>query len=313
MSFSAEVKKEALGAKITKLCCQRAFFLACFAFGGRLSGKGDTRKMCIGTENSNFAKIIAGIVKKLYGIDSEVLEKSKNNNAFFDINICGEENILKILRDLKLAENSSTELINVRISDDIMEKSCCRKAFIKGAFLMCGTIIDPEKRYHLEFVTPHCILSENFFDLLLLENLNAKRIVRKSNYVLYFKQGDDIADILGICGSVSHLMEFHNIRILKDMRNNVNRIVNCENANMDKTLDASIRQSECIKFLENSGNLDSLSPALKEIAYLRLENTDLSLSELGKLVTPQLSRSGVNHRLKKLCDIADKLKAERNE
>lgn len=312
MSFSSDVKKEALGAKISKNCCQKAFFLACFAFGGRISGAENGRKLVIGTESADLAKIISGTAKRLFDVKCEVFETTKNKNAFYDVTVFGEENIIKILRALFLAQESSKELINVRISDEFMKKSCCRKAFIKGAFLMCGTIIAPEKRYHLEFVTSHCVLSEDFYKLLRAENLNAKRIMRKSNYVLYFKQSDDIADVLGICGSVSHLMEFHNIRILKDMRNNVNRIVNCENANMDKTLDAAFKQRRCIEFLKDSGALESLSPALKEIAEIRLENTDLSLSELGKLVTPNLTRSGVNHRLKKLCDIAEKLKSEKD-
>lgn len=312
MSFSSDVKKEALGAKITKICCKKAFFLACFAFGGRITDGSGGRKLCIGTENEELAKIISGTAKKLFDVECEISAVTKNKSTFFETAVCGEEQIIKILRALFLAENNSRELINVRINDEFMKKSCCRKAFIKGAFLMCGTIIAPEKRYHLEFVTPHCVLSEDFYKLLRAENLNAKRIMRKSNYVLYFKQSDDIADILGICGSVSHLMEFHNIRILKDMRNNVNRIVNCENANMDKTLDAAFKQRECIEFLKMSGALESLSPALKEIAEIRLENTDLSLSELGKLVTPNLTRSGVNHRLKKLCEIAEKLKSEKD-
>lgn len=312
MSFSAEVKKEALCAKITKPCCQKSFFLALLAFGGRILKKDGEWALSIFCDSEELAKIISHSAQKLFDAKVRICEIKKSKGIFFEAGIFSEAEIMKVLRPLMLAENSVSELINFHADERLVQKSCCRKAFIKGAFLMCGTVIDPEKRYHLEFVTPHCVLSEDFFGILRKENLKAKRIVRKSNYVLYFKQGDDIADILGICGSVKRLMDFHNIRILKDMRNNVNRIVNCESANMDKTIDAAFKQTECIEFLKKSGALDSLSPALKEIATLRLENAELSLSELGKLVTPNLTRSGVNHRLKKLCSLAEKLKSEKD-
>lgn len=307
MSFSLDVKKEILNTKVNKKCCKRAEMLAYFAFSGKLSSVKEKKILKITTENYDCVKRIEFVVKSLYGIDVNVLEHHKAKNTYYTINIENTDEIFKILSDLMLVEKSVDEFFTIRINKEIISRQCCQKAFIRAAFLMCGSIIDPQKRYHLEFVTPYFFLSDDFLNLLCDMNLNAKSVVRKSNYVLYFKQSDDIADVLGIVGAVKALMEFHNIRILKDMRNNVNRIVNCETANVAKMLSASKKQIECIEFLKKTGEFENLTPALKEIATLRLENEDMSLSELGALLLPKLSRSGVNHRLCKICDIAEDL------
>lgn len=307
MSFSLDVKKEILDTKVNKKCCKRAEMLAYFAFSGKLSGTNGKKILKITTENFDLAKRIEFIIKSLYSPYVSVLEHHKAKNTYYAVQMDNMDEIFKMLCDLKLVEKSIDEFFTIRINKGIVSSSCCQKAFIRAAFLMCGSIIDPEKRYHLEFVTPYYHLSEDFVNLLCDMELNAKSIVRKSNYVLYFKQSDDIADILGITGAVKALMEFHNVRIIKDMRNNVNRIVNCETANVAKLLSASKKQIECINFLIKTGEFDNLSPALKEISHLRLENEDMSLGELGALITPKLSRSGVNHRLCKICDIAEDL------
>lgn len=307
MSFSLDVKNEILNTKISKKCCMRAQMLAYFAFSGNVVGSKDKKIFKITTENPDCAKRIQFVAKTLYNADVNILEHKKSKNTYYTVEVQKQDEILKILRDLKLVENSIDEFLSIRIDEEIVSKQCCVKAFTRAAFLMCGSLIDPQKGYHLEFVTPHYLLSEDFLRLLCKQELNAKSIVRKSNYVLYFKQSDDIADILGIVGAVKALMEFHNIRIIKDMRNNVNRIVNCETANVTKMLNASKRQIECINFLKKTGAFNELTPALKEIADLRLENEDISLNELGALLTPKLSRSGVNHRLCKICDLAEEL------
>lgn len=307
MSFSLDVKNEILNTKLTKKCCMRAQMLAFFAFSGKLNTSKNTKVLRISTENYECVKRIQYVLKSLYKVIPEIKEHQKSKNIYYTIEIENNDEILKILRDLKLVENSIDEFLSIRINKDIVSNQCCVKAFVQAGFLMCGSIIDPQKRYHLEFVTPHYRLSEDFLNLLCGMGLDAKSIVRKSNYVIYFKKSDDIADVLGIIGAVKALMEFHNIRIIKDMQNNVNRIVNCETANVRKMLDASKRQIECINFLKKTGEFDNLTPALKEIAQLRVENEDISLNELGALLTPKLSRSGVNHRLCKICGIAEEL------
>ncbi len=307
MSFSLDVKNEILNTKLSKKCCMRAQMLAFFAFSGKISTSKDKKTLKINTENADCIKRIQYVLKGLYGIIPEIKEHQKSKNIYYTIEIQNDDEILKILCDLKLVENSIDEFLSIRINEEIVSKQCCIKAFVQAAFLMCGSIIDPQKRYHLEFVTSHYRLSEDFLNILCSMGLDGKSIIRKSNYVLYFKKSDDIADILGIVGAVKSLMEFHNIRIIKDMQNNVNRIVNCETANVRKMLDASKRQIDCINFLKKIGEFDNLTYALKEIAELRVENEDISLNELGALLTPKLSRSGVNHRLCKICDIAEDL------
>ena len=307
MSFSLDVKKEIIDTKVNKKCCKRAEMLAYFAFSGKILGSKDKKVMKITIESLECAKRIEYVIKSLYGIDAQCVEHHRAKNTYYTIIIEKNEDIFKILSDLKLIEKSIDEFFTIRINNGVVSNQCCQKAFVRAAFLMCGSIIDPEKRYHLEFVTPYFYLSDDFSILLCDMGLNAKSIVRKSNYVVYFKQSDDIADVLGIVGAVKALMEFHNVRIIKDMRNNVNRIVNCETANVAKMLSASKKQIDCINFLIKTGEFSNLSPALKEIANLRLENEDMSLGELGALITPKLSRSGVNHRLCKICDITEDL------
>ena len=171
-----------------------------------------------------------------------------------------------------------------------------------------GSVSDPKKNSHLEFVTSHYRLSHDFQKLLNECDLMAKIVVRKSNYVLYFKNSQEIADILIMLDSFNSLMEYHNAKIMKDMRNSINRKMNCDNANLSKTVEASLMQVRAIEKLERLGILDKLTPQLKEIAKLRLEYRELSLQELGAMLSPPIGKSGVNHRLRKLVEEADKYK-----
>ena len=181
-------------------------------------------------------------------------------------------------------------------------------AFLRGAFLACGTISSPEKNYHLEFVVPHYNLSQDLKKFLENSDFSPKEVRRNGLYVLYFKKTEEIQNLIGIMGASKFVMEFIDVIVYKDIRNNVNRRLNFENANLNKTVNAAVRQTQSIQKLKKSVKFRELSPELQEIANLRLENPDFSLQQIGDALTPPMSRSGVYHRLKKLCDMADKLK-----
>jgi DNA-binding protein WhiA len=197
---------------------------------------------------------------------------------------------------------------NISTGMEADRKVCCKKSYLRGAFLAGGSISDPEKTYHLEIICHSAALARKINGLLVDFGLNGKIIKRKNNYVVYLKEGENIVDFLNIIGAHNALLKLENIRILKDMRNNVNRLVNCETANLGKTINASVRQVENIKYIRDNLGFSSLPKNLREIAELRLQYTDANLKELGEMLSPALGKSGVNHRLRRLDKIADDLR-----
>ena len=199
----------------------------------------------------------------------------------------------------------------VRLNWANFSDECCKNAFLKGVFLACGTVNDPNKRYHLEFVVPYLNLSRdlkvfiNDFEQLSVE---PKSITRNSNYVIYFKDSESIEDILATMGASNSALEVMGVKMYKDMRNNVNRKLNFESANLDKTIDAASKHVEAIIHIKNTVGLSYLSDDLREVAELRYENPDISLRELGEMLSTPISRSGVSHRLTKISNIAKQIK-----
>lgn len=192
-------------------------------------------------------------------------------------------------------------------SDRLLERNCCKRAFLRGAFLVSGSISDPEKSYHFEIVCQEQLQAKIVQQLYREFELDAKIVQRKKYYVVYLKEGAQIVDALNIMGAYVALMNLENVRIIKEMRGSVNRIVNCETANINKVVGAACRQVEDIHYIQSKVGLDELPPALREMALLRLEYPDSSLKELGELCDPPVGKSGVNHRLRKLSEVAKKL------
>ncbi len=187
------------------------------------------------------------------------------------------------------------------------------RAFIRGAFLGGGSISDPGKTYHMEFVTNNEDFAESLKDLINELGFNCKVVSRKNNYVVYLKESEQISDLLSIIGAHSALLSLQNTKVVKAMRNNVNRIVNCETANLSKTVNAAVRQIENIRFIQDTVGINSLPDNLQEIASIRLEYEDMTLKELGEMLDPPISKSGVNHRLRKLEEIAEDMKRKKGQ
>ena len=184
----------------------------------------------------------------------------------------------------------------------------CIRAFLRGAFLGGGSISDPEKNYHMEFVTNNEDFANSLKDLINSLGFNSKIVSRKNNYVVYLKESEQISDLLSIIGAHNALLSLQNTKIVKEMRNNVNRIVNCETANLSKTVNAAVRQVENIRFIQETIGISSLPENLQEIARIREEYEDMTLKELGEMLNPPIGKSGVNHRLRKIEEIANKLR-----
>lgn len=317
MSFSSTVKNELCRLENVNDCCLLSEVTAALCFSGlAATAAGGGHNIRITTENAAFARRIYSSIKRLCGINPEVtIRKSKKlkkhaSYMLFITPCIGSE---KLLKQTGVAfEDENTQAPMLVIADkSILKRQCCRKAFLRGAFLAGGSISDPEKTYHLELTSRTRKQAEELKMILGHFKLRARIILRKGSFVTYLKEGENIVDFLNIVGAHNALMELENVRILKDMRNNVNRIVNCETANLGKTIDASLRQVDNIKYIAKNIGFDKLNAGLREIASLRMEYSDASLVELGKMLSPPLGKSGVNHRLRKLDMIAEKHREER--
>jgi DNA-binding protein WhiA len=266
----------------------------------------------LSTENASIARMLFSLLKNCFEINTRVVVRKnkhlkKNNN--YTLYIDSDMGSLEILKATGILQESDKGIkLNYKLPHHLIKKACCRKAYLRGVFLGGGSISDPEKTYHLELVTNNEDFAEDIKELMNQYELGAKVVLRKGSYVVYLKEGEHIVKFLNIVGAHNALLSLENIRIYKEMRNNVNRIVNCETANLDKTLNASLRQIENIKYIKDTIGLDKLPAGLADIAELRLDYSEASLKELGEMISPAVGKSGVNHRLRKLDQIAENLR-----
>lgn len=221
---------------------------------------------------------------------------------------------MRILRALKLLDEEGEVTEQVSPANQLLvQMSCCRRAFIRGAFLASGSISNPEKSYHFEIVCASEARAVQLQALIGAFDLDAKIVQRKKHFIVYIKEGAQIVDMLNIMGAHVSLMNLENIRIVRDMRNNVNRKVNCEAANINKTVNAAVRQLEDIRYLEAVEGLEALPDGLADVAAARLAHPDASLKELGEMLSPPVGKSGVNHRLRKISQLAEDLRQDKEE
>lgn len=320
MSFSARAKNELCHIWVRRSCCKYAELAALIYACGTIHLAGKSKvSLRINTENASIARRIFILIKDLYNIQAQVMVRKnqrlrKNNNYFLLLsNDQGAQKILENLGILYRGDNKHDIMIYQKINPGLIKKRCCKKSYLRGAFLGGGSVSDPEKTYHLEFVCHTEAYARSLCELLNWFNLNAKMIERKNNFVVYLKEGESIVNLLSIIGAHTALLNLENIRIYKDIRNNINRIVNCETANLSKTVNAAVRQIENIEYIRDNIGLAKLPPSLREVAELRLIHSDASLRELGQMLNPPIGKSGVNHRLRKLDKIAKDLKIKKGE
>ncbi len=316
MSFSQKTKNELSKLPIVDKCCSLAELSALVRMCGTIQITGGQNiNLKFTTENASIARRIFSIIKTSYDIEIEVMVRrnkqlKKNNNYL--IVISDKEVSRKILLDVGFIKKEKVDIFNpdYKIDEHIIKDRCCKRAYIRGSFLGGGSISNPEKTYHLELVTNNKEHASDLSQIINTFDLNSKIVIRKENYIVYLKEGEQIVDMLNIMGAHQALLKLEDIRVLKDIRNNINRIVNCETANLSKTIGASLRQINDIKFIDEHMGINKLPEALKEIALLRLENPDSSLKELGTMLSNPVGKSGVNHRFRKIGEIAKELRGE---
>lgn len=317
MSFSGSVKEELLGCIDNARHCRIAEVAAVLAFDGEIvrlpSGGIDLR---VSSENESLVRKYFTLLEKTFTMRNSVSiddRITKKNNRFV-VELEEPESTVKILQAVRLLGNDRTpQVSDALVNQMVVQRNCCRRAFIRGAFLCAGSISDPEKFYHFEIVCGSKAKAVQLMELIQSFEVDAKIVQRKKYYVVYVKEGAQIVELLGIMGAGVSLMNLENVRILKDMRNTVNRKVNCETANINKTVNAAVKQVEDILYIRDTAGLDSLPENLEETALLRLEYPQASLKELGALLSTPVGKSGINHRLRKICSIANELRGVREE
>ena len=307
MSYASEVKKELTGLQV-HLDNAKAELMALIRMNGSLGIANRNMILNVQTESPAIARRIYSLLKQFYQVESEIVVRrkmklKKNNQYVVRLRYHAQEILsdLGILEGFQIKEKVPMALLK----DDLMIRS-----YLRGAFLAGGSVNNPEtSRYHLEIYSLYEEHNEMIAQMINRYHLNARTTARRSVYIVYLKEAEKIAEFLQLIGATNGMLKFENIRIVRDMRNSVNRLVNCENANMDKVANASNRQIENIRLIDSMVGLDSLPEKLRAIAETRLAHQEVSLKELGVLVPGgPISKSGVNHRLRKLNAYAEELR-----
>lgn len=305
MSFSGEVKEELAGQISSSRHCQIAELAAMVCYCGRLKG-GNTENPCLTIQAENEKVIRKGftLLQKSFNICTGVTGKGP-----YFLKIEEKDQVIRLLQTLKLPEASGQKDGRMdTVNPLLIKNACCRRAYLRGAFLATGSMSDPEKSYHLEFV---CLTRKQALQLQEIIRdfeIEARIVTRKNHYIVYMKEGAGIVDLLNVTGAHISLMNLENLRIVKEMRNSINRRVNCETANITKTVNASTKQIQDIMLIQETLGLKGLQDSLREVAEVRLEYPDATLKELGEYLNPPVGKSGVNHRLRKLSEIAERIR-----
>ena len=305
MSFSADVKNELILRSDSAVHCRIAELAGTLSVNGRFVDKEDgTKYLSIRSDipalADKLSRLLYNVMERRFNFDPSYVESKHGYRIIIE-----DEMILQeLIEKLKLYNAD----VYVESGGLVTERTCCKKAYLRGAFLAGGSVSSPEKAYQLEIACTTENNAERLTEILSSLHLESKSIKRKNRFIVYIKDGDTISDFLGMTGSMNSLMEFENIRVLKEMRNSINRTVNCDTANINKVVNAESKQIDDIKLIEERRGLDSLPEQLKTVAEMRLLNPHLSLAELGERLSPPLGKSGVNHRLAKISKIADSMR-----
>ena len=310
MTFAAEVKKECTLLEVHKEHA-KAELAALIRMNGAVSLYQQNFILNVQSENAAIARRLYTLLKQFYQTESELIVrrkmKLKKNNVYI---VRCRQQVRPILEDLGIFDGL---MLNHHIAPEIMENEQKCRSYLRGAFLAAGSVNNPESsRYHLEIYSNYEEHNEDICRMLNSFHLNARTIVRRNGYITYLKEAEKIAEFLAVIGANRAMLHFEDIRIVRDMRNSVNRLVNCETANLNKQIDASQRQLEAIRLIEVHLGLDKLPDKLRIMAEFRRDNPELSLIELGEQIPDgPISKSGVNHRLRKLVELGEGLKTDR--
>lgn len=327
MSFSKKVKEELSRHMPAARHCQIAEVAAVISMCGRICiNERNEYYIKIHTENLTVARKYFNLIQAAFSVKCEIrisrhilhrrilpegrlkreVQNIQTQSCMYYVMVRDAEDSMKILKAVKLLDGQGNVREELSLAQNlIIQNTCCKRAFLRGVFLTGGSISDPEKSYHLEIVTQAMPKAQQLCEIIRTFDIEARIVKRKKVSVVYLKDSSQIVDFLNVCEAHVALMELENVRIMKEMRNSINRQVNCEAANIGKTIRASVRQVDDICLIRDRRGLESLPENLIEIAQLRLEYPDASLKELGDKADPPIGKSGVNHRLRRLSEIAE--------
>ena len=300
MSFSSEVKEELFKQVPTARHCQIAELAAILKYTKAIRQQSDASFVIeLEQEEQPIGKKGQLLLKRAFQMSPVYREgQTQECSAHYE----DRKQVQGVLQTIKYDADVSL------VSPLVLKSICCKRAFLRGAFLSIGSMSNPEKGYHLEFVCDALEQAQQLQEIMALFDVEGKIVARKKYQVLYVKESEGIVELLNVMGAHVALMNLENLRILKDMRNSINRRVNCEAANINKTVNAATKQIEDIQYIRDHYGFENLTEQLREMAVVRLEYPDASLKELGEYLEPKVGKSGVNHRLRKLGELADKLK-----
>ena len=295
MSFASETKTELCRAGLNKACCVRAELYGILLFCNSFTSSG----IRILTEHRGFLQRTERLLKKAAGVTADERRDEERGKLSLLIRAPEKLNRLCALFGCELERNPAHH-----VNLGVLEEDCCRASFLRGAFLAGGSMVNPSKSYHLELITGHYSVSREVAALLREMEFRPGSLRRSGNYVLYFKHSEAIEDLLTLLGAPMAALKLMNAKVEKEVLNSVNRRLNCDEANLDKAVNAALGQLGAIRRLREADKLDSLSPKLREAARLREEHPELNLSQLGALAEPPVTKSTLNYRLKKIMELA---------
>lgn len=311
MTYALQAKNELARRELGKECCQTAELTAFIRLSGNIQISGKRLTLNVVTSNPAVARRIFTLFKQTFNFSSELLVRRKirlrKNNVYL-VRISESLRVREFLSRLNLMRDS---VLIQELDQKIRQNKCCRRAYLRGAFLAAGSVSNPENSYHLEIYTDYQEQADDIAALIDTFSVSAKVTTRKNGFLVYIKDSEQIVEFLNVIGAHHALLNFENVRILKDIRNRINRLVNFETANVNKTVEAAVKQAEAIRIINEFAGLDSLEEPLRLLANLRLQNPEASLQELGEMLEPPLGKSGVNHRMRKLEKISKKVHKEK--
>lgn len=312
MSFSKDVKNELARVPMEDMDILHAELAAYIRTCGVVKL---TESLKIGlsfqTENASVARRILSAYKRVYGREVEVSATQNmllKKNKQYKISLADEGSVKSLLMDSDFLRPENVFQMEYSVDPSLLRTSEAVRAYIRASFLGAGSVTAPNKRYHLEFITHDETHGKDLIKWLERSHIQAKGVFRKDDYIVYLKEAEKISDLLAFMGAGQSVLQFESARVVKDVRNNVNRLVNCETANLSKTVNASTRQMRDLETIENHMGLKRLPDDLRRVAEARIKDPEATLAEIGESMDPEMSKSGVNHRFKKLHELAEKLR-----
>ena len=312
MSFASDVRGELARLPAEDACCARSELTAALLCSGGIAWRGRERyAVTLTASEAPAVRRYFAMLKRFYGIIGQIRTLSGdtlNNQTRYQLAV-PEDEALRLLRELALLDEGALFGLRTLPVDETVRYSCCKKAFVRAAFTMCGAISNPDKDYHIEIAAPTEALAVFITAQLAAFGLEARHSTRKTKHVVYLKRAEDISDMLSLMGAVKAMMTFENVRVKKEVSNRVNRQLNCDNSNINRSMNAAEAQIRDIRYIDAELGLEKLPDNLRDMAYTRANNPEMPLVELGELMDPPIGKSGVNARLRRIAAIAEKLRS----